>query len=319
MERLDYLMVIAEEGNITRAAEKLYISQPALTKYVKKLEEEYGVRLLERSHHSVKLTKAGQVFLNEKLKIAAMEQSLRKDLKGLICSRVRISVGSGYSRGERFLTAAVERLLELHPNVDVDFRLGGELTLMDKVVRGKLDFAFGVLSAGNYTVEQRVLAVEMLGLLVPRSMGIVPEDVDPADTVCNPYVLDREALNGQNFIASDNSVGAYLGYSVLLSQYELSSPRVITSNSGSHIRLMIRQGLGYGCGYVSPDGETLRNEKGEYVLYRCTVPGLPLQREVSIAYVRENEKRKLLEELGSLLEEAYEEGLTRRQIVQNNN
>lgn len=305
MERLDYLMVIAEEGNMTRAAEKLYISQPALTKYVKKLEAQYGVPLLDRSRGAVKLTRAGQLFLNEKLKIAAMEQSLKTDLKSISHNRIRISLGSGYTRGEHILTNAVGRLLEAHSQVDVDFRLRGERTLPEMVQRGELDFAFGALGNVPESLERQVLAVEQFGILVPRSMGIVPEEVDPADTVRHPYRLDPEALEGRNFIASDSSAGSYLGYHVLLARYELSAKRILTSNSGSHIRRMLRLGWGYGCGYITPDGSNLQDEKGNYVLYRCTVPGFPVQREVVAAYRADHEKKEILAELTGLLKEEY--------------
>ena len=106
MERLEYLIVIAEEKNLTRAAEKLYISQPALTKYIQKLEQEYGVKLLERSHHSVDLTEAGQIFLREKLKMVTIERNLRQELNAIQSKRQTITVGSGHSRGNSALPGA---------------------------------------------------------------------------------------------------------------------------------------------------------------------------------------------------------------------
>ena len=83
MEQLHYLIAISEEKNITRAAEKLFVSQPALTRYIQKLEGEYGTQLLERSRNCCELTEAGILYLQEKTKIAAIEQNLRQGRKSI--------------------------------------------------------------------------------------------------------------------------------------------------------------------------------------------------------------------------------------------
>ena len=80
-ERLDYIIAIVEEQNITRAAKRLYITQPALTKYINKLEEEYGICLFDRKNSPVTLTEAGKLFLEEKTRIEVAEQNLRHRLE----------------------------------------------------------------------------------------------------------------------------------------------------------------------------------------------------------------------------------------------
>ena len=295
MERLDYLMTIAEEKNITRAAAKLFVSQPALTKYIKNLEREYGVQLLERSHNSVSLTRAGQIFLNEKIKIAVLEQQLRHNLKNISENRVNLSIGCGNQRGIAMIPV-LEAFLKRYPDTNIDFHVEGELKLFDKIRRQEIDLGIGVFTkTGNKMVVEE-LKTEMMGLLIPISFGVVPEGIDPADTVENPYMLKPEQLEGLNFITSDNSLGSHINYSALLQQYDINHNRIITSNNALQIRKMISLGLGYGCGQVSEDGSSLKNENGIFTQYRCTLPGLPTQRTVSAAYLRENEKEKLIQE-----------------------
>ena len=58
--RLDYVLALAEERNLTKAAQKLYISQPTLTKYITRLEQDLGVQLFDRTVQPIRITRAGR-------------------------------------------------------------------------------------------------------------------------------------------------------------------------------------------------------------------------------------------------------------------
>ena len=79
LRHLRYFATVAEEQNITKAAARLHVSQPPLSRQIRDLEEELGVALLERSAKSVKLTEAGRVFLVEANAVLARAEQAPRD------------------------------------------------------------------------------------------------------------------------------------------------------------------------------------------------------------------------------------------------
>ena len=80
-EKLNYLTILAEEQNITRAAARLFVSQPALTAYLNRLEAELGTKLFDRSKTPIKITPAGAYYISEMEKISAQQDRLQHELK----------------------------------------------------------------------------------------------------------------------------------------------------------------------------------------------------------------------------------------------
>jgi LysR family transcriptional regulator, benzoate and cis,cis-muconate-responsive activator of ben and cat genes len=79
LRHLRYFVSVAEIENVSRAASKLHISQPALSRQIRDLEDEIGVPLLERTAKSVSLTQAGRVFLDEaRAVLERADQAIKK-------------------------------------------------------------------------------------------------------------------------------------------------------------------------------------------------------------------------------------------------
>ena len=107
IKQLQYLVTVAEEGNITSAARKLFIAQPSLTSAIKELETEYGITIFTRSNKGIKLTSEGEEFLGYARQV--LEQTT------LIDERYR---GNGSGKLKFFVSAqhysfAVEAFVEL--------------------------------------------------------------------------------------------------------------------------------------------------------------------------------------------------------------
>jgi DNA-binding transcriptional LysR family regulator len=127
---LRYFLAVAEEGQITRAAERLHFAQPALSQALAKLESDLGVRLLDRHARGVTLTVAGEAFI-QKLRIAMTALDEAQDaVNPWVRGDLRLVVGFLPSLGP-VARSPLRRLMRAHPEIDVETRhltVGARLT-----------------------------------------------------------------------------------------------------------------------------------------------------------------------------------------------
>jgi DNA-binding transcriptional LysR family regulator len=111
IRQLKYFLAIAEEKNITKAAKKLYISQPPLSQQLKLLEEELGVTLLERSTRKMKLTEAGKLLRHRAKQIIELMETSIKEIKNLnLGVKGILSIGFVSSAGSILLPEQIHNL-----------------------------------------------------------------------------------------------------------------------------------------------------------------------------------------------------------------
>jgi len=136
---------VAETGHLTRAADRLHISQPAVSAQIKALEEELEVRLFARGPGGMSLTQAGMRLLEQAAKVLAAAEELRnvaKSLRGEIAGRLRIgTIGAPkYIRLGEFSSRAVERF----PLLELEFHAEVSGAALEAVRDGELDASFYV-------------------------------------------------------------------------------------------------------------------------------------------------------------------------------
>jgi DNA-binding transcriptional LysR family regulator len=120
LRHLRYFVAVAEEENITRAAARLHVSQPPLTRQIRDLEEELGFELLSRSGKTVRLTEAGRTFAVEaRAVLSRVEEAIAKGRAVATGTAGELNLGYAPSPTIRLLPAALSQFQRQHPEVRV--------------------------------------------------------------------------------------------------------------------------------------------------------------------------------------------------------
>jgi DNA-binding transcriptional LysR family regulator len=173
---LRYLIAIAEAGHMTRAAETLGVSQPALSAMLKKLEAEAGAELLHRTGRGVELTDAGRVFLEharEAVRRAEQAVVAVRELVGL--ERGSIRLGGGATATTYLLPPVVSAFRREHPHLRFYIREAGSRAVAEAVRSGELDLGIVTLPLalpGSGDLMTVPLVRDELRLIVPPDHGL---------------------------------------------------------------------------------------------------------------------------------------------------
>ncbi len=157
-QQLTYVLAVAECRSISKAAEKLYVTQPSLSQFIHSLEKQLGIKLFDRSVTPIALTDAGQLYVEWARKILAMEESMNNalsDLMGLETGTVRI--GASSFRVRCLLARSIAAFHAKYPQIRLAIHEADMKQLRDLLAAGSIDFAIG---SGDF--EEKALHVEEL-------------------------------------------------------------------------------------------------------------------------------------------------------------
>ncbi len=277
-------MVAAEELNFTRAADKLFMTQQALSSHIKKLEQQYDTVLFERRPR-LRLTPAGAHLLSYAKKTIQNERSLMRYLQDdRRLEQVRLPIGIASLRAKTFIPQILINFRELYPNVVPSFLRASNFNCDSMLRSGKISLYFGMYTPSDFYGERfelipdklyftvsRVLLEQVLAdgwqdFLERNAAGLSPED---ASTL--PLILP----GGDSELRP--TLDRYLEQSAL-------PYNTITEVSGQDVMLELCA-KGYGACFISHSVfYSLRSMYREDQIYAFPVPDLTGLHDLSIFY-----------------------------------
>lgn len=144
LRQIRFFLEVAQAGSISRAAQNVYLTQPALSRQIKALETELGQCLLEREAHSVKLTPAGEVLLREGQKLLNLAEKVR-DRVQQAGMETRLKLGYAPSLSNNLLPPAIEAFTARHPKVQIELHDLSSQEILKGLDEGSLDLGITVL------------------------------------------------------------------------------------------------------------------------------------------------------------------------------
>ena len=187
---LKYFLTVADEGNITRAADILHVTQPTLSRQLMELEDELGTALLIRGKRSVTLTDEGFLFKQQAEMIVELSDKLEhtfKDQKDVVCGTIRI--GASEAVGCRALAAYMKEFREKYPDVQFDLYNGMADNIKEMLERGLLDLGLVLEPVDTAKFEYvRLPQKETWGLLLRKDHELAEKETITVEEI-RPYPL----------------------------------------------------------------------------------------------------------------------------------
>ncbi|MFM0322765.1 LysR family transcriptional regulator [Caballeronia glebae] len=167
LRHLRYFVAVAEERNFTRAAERLHIAQPPLSRQIQQLEETLGVQLFERNSRPLKLTETGKFFYSHAVQLLAQTAELESMTRRVGNIERSLSVGFVGSTLYGMLPKIIRRFRDENATVELSLH---EMSTMDQIRAlkdGRIDVGFGRIRHEDANIRRVILREEQLIVALP--------------------------------------------------------------------------------------------------------------------------------------------------------
>lgn len=194
---MNYVYEVYKEGSFSKAAKKLYMTQPALSIAIKKEETELGQLLFDRSTSHINLTEAGRAYIGSVEKIRNIESSLLlycNDLSELKTGKIRVGASNFFL--SQVVLSVISEFSMLYPGIEIEVQEAPSLELKHRILDEKLDLIIDPLAFDDGFFTSHHLFHDYFLLAVPDSMSI--------NASLKQYALTREQIRKNCHLKTDS-------------------------------------------------------------------------------------------------------------------
>lgn len=203
---MQYFQVIARERNISRAAKKLYISQPSLSRFLTKLENQVGGELFIRRKNALTLTAAGECFLEYIREAQQLNERYYQAFSNIVCMEKKVlRIGAGSITSPYLTQHVFPAFQKEYPNIQLKLVEDIHINLLQKIERGQVDLTLLIHTAED--MPKQLGADTDLVLRQPRLFCVSPShpfckllQSPETNSIASPQRIRPELLQGQSVI-----------------------------------------------------------------------------------------------------------------------
>jgi DNA-binding transcriptional LysR family regulator len=234
LHQLEYFRMVCRESNITKAAARLHVSQPSVTIGIQKLEEELGVKLLDRSQKQITITAEGRIFLQRVEDILARVDDAAAEMNDYRLHQMgSIRVGITAIMGAVLFPSAFARFRKDFPNIQITVLEEGSLSVRNRLESGDLDIGIMITSNLPPRLESVPISTGQILVCLPLGHPLGERATISFNELCDqPFILFREDTYSRRIILEEC---AKFGF----------TPRIVFSSSQiGTVMEMVRQKVG---------------------------------------------------------------------------
>ncbi len=240
-QEIQYVLTVAETGSITKAAEKLFISQSALSQAIMKTEVNIGAPLFDRDKKKLPLTEAGVLFVKNGAKIIHYMEQIERDIqKRSRLTQKQLRIGIPYYLGSQVMPPALKAYHQEYPEIQVLLLEKSSFQLEDELLRQAIDLAVLPLPFQSSKIIYEPLFEGPMCLLIPAG--------SPLLRFCrgDPGRIDLTELGDVPFISTDAQIGqrSAVVFDLMMKRAKIAPKTVFVSKNFSTVKQMVACGMG---------------------------------------------------------------------------
>ncbi|MGI8348424.1 LysR family transcriptional regulator [Niallia circulans] len=276
LHALKLFHIVAEKGNVTRAAEELNISQPAVTAQIKKLEQEIGMTLLAPKGRGILLTEVGIELAKHTKRVFSLEGEMEAYLDQYKNGSIgKLRIVATYLPANFLLPKWLAKYKRRYPEVEVELTTTNSLKAMDQIINYQAEIAFiGGKRESHPFLNTSELFEDEMWFVVHKHHKFAAKKVTLGQVMCEPFIFREKGSSAREKLVSLCTINS------------INQPTVGLQINGLNeaIRVVME---GYGITFVSS------LEVKEYIargdLAKVNVEGVELKNPISICRRREDE------------------------------
>ncbi|KUO96072.1 LysR family transcriptional regulator [Ferroacidibacillus organovorans] len=271
-DRLRVFLMVSECKSFSKAAELLPMSQPAVTQSIKSIERDLNVQLFDRSHRSVRLTRAGEIVLAYAEQMNRLDFQMRSVLQELTTGISGVfSVGASFTYGEYVLPRLLAEFQLEHPDVIPRVTIGNSQTIESLLHDGKLDL--GIIEA-----NPKLAGLSQSPLFSDRLYVVRSGKVDHGHLQSH----SSSTFKDQTWLVRETGSGTRQVFDLWQSEVEMTPQRLIELGSTQ----AIKEGVAAGLGIAILSELSIQQELHQGVFEIAEIPGFPRERKFTLLSVK---------------------------------